>query len=199
MLPYGLYSYTGQPDSFGGTLSVNASAFNVLRTTGTDTQRAAITGDYSIPFQDGLGEQWSTVFHVDAAAYNATGLNEYPNFDTSAANASEGRVLPQVALNYRWPILNDFGFPRVAALPADRAADRRADRQQQYRQDQYPERGQLRLPVHRREPVRLQQVPRHRPRGERAARQSRVRERVVPWQRRHHRRAHRPVLPREQE
>jgi LPS-assembly protein len=110
VLPYGLYSYNGQPDSFGGSLSVNASAFNILRTVGTDTQRAAISSDYSIPFQDSLGGQWSTVFHVDAAAYNATGLNEYPNFDTTAANASEGRVLPQVALNYRWPIMNDSGF-----------------------------------------------------------------------------------------
>ena len=109
VLPYGLYSYTGHPDSLGGTLSVNANAFNILRTTGTNTQRAAISSDYSIPFQDGAGELWSTVVHLDAAAYNATSLNEYPNFDTNRAEASEGRALPQVALNYRWPIMNDSG------------------------------------------------------------------------------------------
>jgi LPS-assembly protein len=109
VLPYGLYSYTGHPDSLGGTFSVNANAFNILRTSGTNTQRAAVSSDYSIPFQDSLGGQWSTDVHVDAAAYNATGLNEYPNYDTSASQASEGRALPQVALNYRWPIMNDSG------------------------------------------------------------------------------------------
>ncbi len=29
VLPYAIYSYTGQPDSLGGTLSVNANAFNI--------------------------------------------------------------------------------------------------------------------------------------------------------------------------
>jgi LPS-assembly protein len=110
VLPYGLYSYTGQPDELGGTFSVNANAFNILRTSGTNTQRAAVSSDYSIPFQDSLGEVWSTVFHVDAAAYNASSLNEYPNYDTTRSDASEGRALPQVALNYRWPIMNDSGF-----------------------------------------------------------------------------------------
>lgn len=109
VLPYGLYSYTGQPDSLGGTFSVNASAFNIERTTGTDTQRAAFTSEYSLPFQDSLGELWSTVFHIDAAAYSATGLNQFPNFDTTESDASEARALPQVALNYSWPIMNDSG------------------------------------------------------------------------------------------
>jgi len=110
VLPYALYSYTGQPDALGGTFSVNANAFNIERTTGTNTERAAVSSDYSIPFQDNLGELWSTVFHLDAAAYSATDLDEYPNYDTTRSDASEGRALPQVALNYRWPIMNDSGF-----------------------------------------------------------------------------------------
>ena len=68
----------GRPDSLGGTFSVNANAFNILRTSGTNTERAALSSDYAIPFQDSLGELWSTVVHVDAAAYNATGLDQYP-------------------------------------------------------------------------------------------------------------------------
>jgi LPS-assembly protein len=107
VLPYALYDYKGRPDSLGGTFSVNANAFNISRTSGTNTQRAAITTEYALPFQDGLGEQWSTVLHLDAAAYSASDLNEFPNYDTTQANASEARALPQVALNYSWPIMND--------------------------------------------------------------------------------------------
>jgi LPS-assembly protein len=108
VLPYALYDYKGQPDSLlGGTLSVDANAFNIMRTSGTNTQRAAITSEYAIPFQDNLGERWSTVFHIDAAAYSASDLNEFPNYDTTEDSASEARALPQVALNYSWPIMND--------------------------------------------------------------------------------------------
>lgn len=108
-LPYATYAYTGQPDTLGGTVSVNASAFNILRTTGTDTQRAALSGDYSLPFQDNLGELWSAVFHFDVAGYNANNINEFPNYDTSTTHASTLRGLPQFAINYRYPIMNDSG------------------------------------------------------------------------------------------
>lgn len=109
VLPYATYSFTSLPDGLGGTTAVNLSAFNIERTDGTNTQRAAISGGYSLPFQDSLGEQWSTVFHFDAAGYNATSLNEFPNYDTAHDSASEVRALPQVALNYSWPIINDSG------------------------------------------------------------------------------------------
>ena len=109
VLPYALYSYQGLPDGWGGTTSFDANVFKIMRTTGTNTERAAITTDYNLPFQDGLGEQWSLDFHLDAAAYNATDLNQFPNYDTTDPNASEARALPQVALNYSWPIINDAG------------------------------------------------------------------------------------------
>ncbi|GAB0112566.1 LPS-assembly protein LptD [Acidisoma sp. C75] len=109
VLPYALYSYQGLPDALGGTASFGANVFNIMRTTGTDTQRAALTTDYKLPYQDPLGEQWSVDFHLDTAAYNASNLNEFPNYDTTDSSASEVRALPQVALNYAWPIINDSG------------------------------------------------------------------------------------------
>ena len=110
VLPFGLYSYAGQPDSLGGSFSINANALNIERTSGTNTERAAVSSDYALPFQDSLGELWSADLHIDAAAYNASDLNAYPNYDANSEHASEGRALPQVALNYRWPIMNDSGL-----------------------------------------------------------------------------------------
>ena len=43
VLPRYEYSYFGQPDSLGGRLSLDANAFNVMRTDGTNTRRAALT------------------------------------------------------------------------------------------------------------------------------------------------------------
>lgn len=109
VLPYAAYAYKGDPDTLGGTISVNASAFNIMRTTGTDTQRAAISSDYNLPYQDGIGEQWGAEVHLDLAGYNANNINEFPNYDTSTTHASELRGLPQFALNYRYPIMNESG------------------------------------------------------------------------------------------
>ena len=43
VLPRYEYSYFGLPDSLGGRLSLDANAFNVMRTDGTNTRRAALT------------------------------------------------------------------------------------------------------------------------------------------------------------
>jgi LPS-assembly protein len=108
VLPYGQYSYSGQPDAWGGNLSLGANAFNILRTTGTNTRRAAFSTDYKTPFQDSLGGLWSTDLHIDAAGYSASNLNDFPNYATRDSS-NTARALPQVALNYRWPLMNDAG------------------------------------------------------------------------------------------
>jgi LPS-assembly protein len=109
VLPHAEYSFTGTPDTLGGHVNVDASFFNILRSTGTNTLRGAATGEYELPFHDNLGGQWSTVFHLDAAGYSARDLSQFPNFSTGANDAQTARALPQIALNYRWPLINDSG------------------------------------------------------------------------------------------
>lgn len=108
VMPRYEYSYFGQPDSLGGRLEVNAGAFNVLRTEGTNTQRANLSVNYSRPFQGQFGDLWKLSFHADAASYYATDLNEQPNFSTLDKN-SVTRALPQVAVDFRWPFMRDSG------------------------------------------------------------------------------------------
>ena len=108
VLPRFEYSYFGLPDSLGGRLQVDTGAFNVIRTEGTNTQRANLTVNYSRPFQGEFGDLWKLSFHADAATYYATDLNEQPNFsplDKSAAT----RALPQAAVDFRWPFMRDSG------------------------------------------------------------------------------------------
>lgn len=104
VLPYYQYHYTGEPDALGGRLSVGANAFNVYREIGTRTQRVAATAEYVRPFSGDMGEQYNVTVHIDAAAYNATMLNEQPNFSSSSSSGLV-RAQPQVALNYRWPFM----------------------------------------------------------------------------------------------
>ena len=108
MLPRYEYSYFGQPDALGGRLSLDASAFNVMRTDGTNTRRASLTVNWARPFVGALGDLWKVTLHDDAAGYDAMQFNEQPNFGpTSQVNTA--RALPQAALDFRWPFMRDSG------------------------------------------------------------------------------------------
>ncbi len=109
VLPRYQYSYFGLPDDWGGRLRIDAGAFNVLRSVGTNTQRANLTAEYTRPFVGALGDLWKLTFHGDAAAYNATGLDQQPNFSSSLTNASTARGLPQAAVDVHWPFVRDGG------------------------------------------------------------------------------------------
>jgi LPS-assembly protein len=108
VLPRYQYSYFGQPDAWGGRFSLDAGAFNVLRTDGTNTRRASMTVNWERPFVGELGDLWKITLHGDAAAYSASDFNEQPNYGTHS-NIEAARALPQVAVDFRWPFMRDSG------------------------------------------------------------------------------------------
>jgi LPS-assembly protein len=108
VLPRYQYSYFGRPDAWGGRLMVDVSAFNVMRDVGTNTRRAGMVVNWERPFQGELGDQWTLTLHGVAAAYNASGFNEQPNFGTHSA-VDDARGLPEAALKFRWPFMRNSG------------------------------------------------------------------------------------------
>jgi LPS-assembly protein len=108
VLPRYEYSYVGTPDAWGGRLALDVTAFNVMRTAGTDTRRASLTMNWSRPFVGALGDLWKITLHNDAAGYDTSDFNEQPNFGTHST-ANTARSLPQAALDFRWPFMRDSG------------------------------------------------------------------------------------------
>ena len=108
VLPRYEYSYFGQPDSLGGRLSVDFNAFNVVRTVGTDTRRAALTVNWSRPFVGQLGDLWKITLHSDVIGYDANSFNQQPNFGPMS-NVNAMRAQPQAALDFRWPFMRESG------------------------------------------------------------------------------------------
>ena len=108
VLPRYQYSYFGQPDALGGRLTVDAGAFNVLRTTGTNTRRADLTVNWERPFVGQLGDLWKISLHGDVVGYDASHFNQQPNFGpTDRVDAA--RALPQLGVDFRWPFMRDSG------------------------------------------------------------------------------------------
>ena len=115
VLPRYKYSYVGETDGLGGRLSVDTENFNILRATGTNTQRLAVSARWDRPFSGALGEQYKLTLRTDAALYNATGLNENPNY-APTSSATTARAQPNVALEMRWPFMRE-GWGRQVIEP----------------------------------------------------------------------------------
>ncbi len=129
VLPRYEYSYFGEPDALGGRLSIDAGAFNVLRTVGTDTRRVSLTTNWVRPFVGALGDLWTVKLHNDAAGYDANSFNEQPNFGP-VNQVNSARALPQAALDFRWPFMRNSGAwgtqliePMVEIVVAPQAGD----------------------------------------------------------------------------
>lgn len=108
VIPRYEYSYFGKPDSLGGRLSLDATAFNVMRTSGTNTRRASLTANWERPFVGALGDLWKITLHGDAIGYDANKFNQQPNFGTRD-DVNSARGLPQMAVDFRWPFMRDSG------------------------------------------------------------------------------------------
>ena len=102
------YSYFGRPDAWGGRLSVDVGAFNIVRGVGTDTRRASLTANYERPFTGAYGDLWKVTLHGDFAAYDASNDNAQPNFGRTG-RIDTGSALPQIAIDWRWPFARDSG------------------------------------------------------------------------------------------
>jgi len=111
-LPYVLpryeYSFVGEPDALGGRLGVELGGFNVLRDQGTSTQRANLSLNWERPFQGAFGDLYKLVLHSDSAVYEASGLDQQPNYNT-AGTAASSQGMADVAVQMRWPFMRDAG------------------------------------------------------------------------------------------
>jgi len=108
VLPRTQYSYVGEQDSWGGRFAFDGDAFNVIRNSGTKTQRASANLDWSRPFTGAWGDLWTFAAHVDSAAYNTNGLNLLPNY-SAISSASATQAMPTMSLQLRWPFQRTAG------------------------------------------------------------------------------------------
>ena len=106
--PYAQYHFVSSQDQFGGRFSIDATAFNVYRNVGTSTRRAAVVPGYAIPFRIDGGITGTARVELVAAGYDASGLNEQPNYSTHS-QASAARAEPYGAVYASWPFIRPAG------------------------------------------------------------------------------------------
>ncbi|MDQ2804108.1 MAG: LPS assembly protein LptD, partial [Pseudomonadota bacterium] len=117
VLPRYQYDFFGQPDALGGRFSFETQDFNVTRAQGTNTQRLAARLNWERPYTGSFGEVYKATLRADTAAYQATSLNDNPNF-SSLGQATSARAQPQAALEIRLPLVHsgDLGNQLVEPI-----------------------------------------------------------------------------------
>ncbi|HEY0522050.1 MAG TPA: LPS assembly protein LptD [Stellaceae bacterium] len=101
ILPVAGYSWLAPKDSLGGVWSVDGNLLNLYRETGNSTQRVSVGTGYRLPLTGPAGDLYTVSATIRGDAYN---FNSFQNDVTeSVPGTTDGRIFPQVALEWRYP------------------------------------------------------------------------------------------------
>jgi LPS-assembly protein len=111
------------PDEWGGTWKFNANLLDIVREVGTQDRRLSLGAEWDKTFYDGLGSEYKFSGSVRGDGYSVSGLSPLSNpdlpsrfFSINGAKPSEpisqnyvdGRVFPQIGLQWDYPLINRF-------------------------------------------------------------------------------------------
>ncbi|MGX9963650.1 LPS-assembly protein LptD [Roseomonas sp. F4] len=109
VLPRGYADYVFPTDSLGGRFTVDASAFSLFRSSGTDTRRVATRGNYELPLVGDLGEIWTFRTQADIVGGWVDGLALAPTYGNASGDGFYGRGHVRTAVDWRMPFLRSAG------------------------------------------------------------------------------------------
>lgn len=102
VLPLLNYSYVGEADRVGGRWSVDANFRSTVREEGPNTRRLSLKGGYLLPMVSDFGLVTSVSASVQADGYHLDGIDVGGNIEN---NVLEGRVIPRLAVQFRYPFV----------------------------------------------------------------------------------------------
>ena len=100
------FNYVSEPGVAGGLYRVDANLAALTRIDGRDTRRLSVGAEYELPYTSPFGDIYSFIARLQADGYwtnehdpDSTGVNS-----TNAMGSDfDGRILPQLALRWRYP------------------------------------------------------------------------------------------------
>lgn len=109
VLPHLAYSYVGEPGWKGSYWTVDSDMLSYYRSEGTDATRLSTAATWNLPWTTRFGEVYKLSTSLRGDGYHSTDLENFQR-DSSA---TAGRVIPQVALNWRMPFVTSEWLPQV--------------------------------------------------------------------------------------
>jgi LPS-assembly protein len=102
VLPMLDYRHVGEPGKFGGRSRMDVNLLSLVRSDGTDTRRFSVNAGYDIPYVGPIGDVYtlSTSLRGDIYQVNDLERNDQENY-----NGVTERLIPEIALNWRYPFV----------------------------------------------------------------------------------------------
>ncbi len=101
VLPVAAYTLTTPTDTLGGRWQVTGNALNLMGRTGLNERRLSLGGEWRMPFNGPMGDRYQFSASLRGDGYDSD-VSQEAGFPRSASKA-EGRVFPQVGINWRYP------------------------------------------------------------------------------------------------
>jgi LPS-assembly protein len=111
------YSAIFEPGDYGGRWALDANMVSLMREQGSDMRRMTSTVSWSQPYYAPSGEVFTATAMMRADGYWADNVGQSIVPGSTDGGTLSGRVLPAVALDWRYPMVRDVGRMRQLVEP----------------------------------------------------------------------------------
>ena len=101
------YNHVGEAGPLGGRTSLDTSLLALTRTGGTDTRRLSAKAGWHLPYVGGIGDLYSLSASLQGDLYHVNGVSR--GDDEESFSGFTGRLVPQVAVDWRYPFVREEG------------------------------------------------------------------------------------------
>jgi LPS-assembly protein len=115
--PFLEFSHVGEPSSTGGRFLFNASGYSLYRSEGTDARRLSVDGGWQLPYIAPAGDVYTLTASLRGDLYWVNGLPEPGGLGGGTESGLTGRVLPSLALEWRYPFVRSDDYVRQVIEP----------------------------------------------------------------------------------
>jgi len=131
VLPAGAYSWIGDPGTMGGRFEFDANTASIYRRNGVQTQRGSAIGGWTLPYTTRTGEIYTVSATVQTDLFHTANINTSGGGYRPTEDGVQSRVLPQLGVSWRYPLVRSNGAasllvePVAAAFAAPNLGDQR--------------------------------------------------------------------------
>jgi len=120
VLPILDYNYVGEPGRFGGYFTLDANALVLTRVQGRDSRRLSVEAGWTLPYTAPAGDIYTLAATLRGDGYwvdDVDPTSDEPNPAGDNFGGLEGRLFPQLSLNWRFPFVRDHSGAQEVIEP----------------------------------------------------------------------------------
>lgn len=111
------FSYIGEAGRFGQRYTLDANFMELFRTDGTGSTRLSLDGAWRLPFMGLYGDLYSVTASLRGDAYWVNDVLDPSRTDRSRTSGLTGRIVPQLTVDWRLPLIRNAGSVRQIVEP----------------------------------------------------------------------------------